>query len=389
MNRHETTPPPDLSPYYRLWARQLLAEFELINHQYGLGLAPPVIEIAHTAKQLGSWQATTRTIRISARLITTSSWDVTCLILKHEMAHQICSELFAHATGNHGPVFHRACDLLDLPAHYRHASADLSDQTTEPPAFDLQTAKARQFIHRVGKLLALATSANQHEAALAMEKASRLITRHNLQQLLEDTRSQFTSHIIHTHSQRLETWQRKICVILLQFFHVRVVTADLYDPLRDTHYKTIELFGRQENVTIAEYCYAFLAGKIASLWQENRIRIGGKGIRSKNSYYLGLLQGLHDKLQGQKTAITPPVPDQSPATTQTATSLTVLIEAEAAALNRFVGRRFPGLRKRSGGRILIHGETYEQGRTDGRQIVLHKGVSGQGGQPGLLIEKAP
>ncbi|MBV5307141.1 MAG: DUF2786 domain-containing protein [Desulfobulbaceae bacterium] len=377
----------DFSPYYRLWALQLLAEFEDIRAQYGLALEAPIFEISETLKQYGSWQATSRMIRISSHLITSCSWDVTCLILKHEMAHQICSELFHNNTSDHGPLFQRACQLLGLPASYRHASSDLPGPTTSAPAGDARTEKGRQFIIRIGKLLALATSANEHEAALAMEKASQLMTRHNLQQLQEDAQSAFASLIIHTRSQRLESWQRKICVILLQFFYVKVVTSSLYDPLRHAPYKTIEIFGREENVTVAEYCYTFLAGQLASLWQQNRSRINGKGIRVRNSYYLGLLQGFYDKLKAQKAlteATNHPTPTMVPRDGD-GTAIAILIRAEDAALDQFVGLRFPRLRRRSEGKSFIYRETYEQGRVDGQQIVLHKGVADQGGGQGLLL----
>lgn len=377
----------DFSPYYRLWSLQLLAEFEDIRAQYGLALEAPIFEISETLKQYGSWQATSRMIRISAHLITSCSWDVTCLILKHEMAHQICSELFHNNTSDHGPLFQRACQLLGLPASYRHASSDLPGPATTAPAGNARTEKGRQFISRIGKLLALATSANEHEAALAMEKASQLMTRHNLQQLQEDAQSAFAALIIHTRSQRLESWQRKICVILLQFFYVKVVTSSLYDPLRHAPYKTIEIFGREENVTVAEYCYTFLAGQLASLWQQNRSRINGKGIRVRNSYYLGLLQGFYDKLKAQKAlteATNHPTPTMVPREAN-GTEIAILIRAEDAALDQFVGLRFPRLRRRSGGKSFIYRETYEQGRVDGQQIVLHKGVADQGGGQGLLL----
>lgn len=374
----------DLSPYYPLWGRQLLAEFANINWQYGLKLKTPVFEITEAERQYGSWQPVTRVIRISTRLITGHSWDVTCQILKHEMAHQVCSELFLEADGGHGPLFQKACDLLGLPAPFRHASGDLPENGATP-AGNKQAEKGRQFIRRIGKLLALAGSANEHEAAIAMEKASQLMARHNLQQVQEDAQSEFTSMIINGRSRRLERWQHKICAILLRFFYVKVVTASLYDPLQDTLHKTIEIFGREENVAIAEYCYAFLVGQLSSLWQQNRSRINGKGIRARNSYYLGLLQGFHDKLLAQEALTARPMPEERETDRSDDTHLAVLIQAEDRALDRFVGMRFPRLRRRSGTGAMIYRETYELGRTDGRQIVLHKGVAEQGSEQGLLL----
>ncbi len=378
----------DFSPYYPLWGRQLLAEFANINWQYGLALKTPVFEITEAEKRCGSWQAGTRIIRISARLITGRSWDITCQILKHEMAHQICSELFFEADAGHGPVFEKACDLLGLPAPFRRASGDLPELAGTGPAENQQTEQGRHFIRRIGKLLALAGSANEHEAAIAMEKASQLMARHNLQQVQEDLHSEFTSLIINGKTKRLERWQHKICAILLRFFYVKVVTASLYDPLQDTHHKTIEIFGRQENVAIAEYCYAFLSGQLASLWQQNRKKASGKGIRARNSYYLGLLQGFHDKLLAQEALTARPRPEKRETDRSADPGMAVLIRAEERELDQFVGMRFPRLRRRSGSGAMIYRDTFEQGRTDGGQIVLHKGVADQGSEQGLLLTQS-
>ncbi len=62
-----------------------------------------------------------------------------------------------------------------------------------------------------------------------------------------------------------------------------------------------------------------------------------------------------------------------------------MIRAEERELDQFVGMRFPRLRRRSGSGAMIYRDTYEQGRTDGGQIVLHKGVADQGGEQGLLL----
>ena len=375
----------DFSAYYPLWGRQLLAEFANINWQYGLALKTPVFEISESNRQFGSWQAGTRIIRISTRLIIGHSWDITCQILKHEMAHQICSELFHQNDGGHGPLFHQACDLLGLPAPFRLAAGDLPESIEPDPASRPQTEQGRHFIRRIGKLLALAGSNNEHEAALAMEKASQLMARHNLQQVQEDAHSEFTSLIINGKSKRLERWQHKICAILLRFFYVKVVTASLYDPRQDTLHKTIEIFGRQENVAIAEYCYAFLAGKLASLWQQNKKKAAGKGLRARNSYYLGLLQGFYDKLLAQEALTAWLRPEKRETEGAAETNMAVLIQAEETALDRFVGMRFPRLRRRSGSGAMIYRDTYEQGKTDGGRIVLHKGVAEQKSEQGLLL----
>ncbi len=153
---------------------------------------------------------------------------------------------------------------------------------------------------KVEKLLALSQSSNEHEAALAMQKANDLIEKYHIQELGFDQEYRYGFGIIDRKRKRIESYQRRICTILHDFFFVRVVLSSLYDPLCNDTYKTIELLGTKENVAIAEYCYHFLENRLASLWSLNRKRFKGTTRTEKNSYYLGLLRGFYQKLQEQK-----------------------------------------------------------------------------------------
>jgi hypothetical protein len=141
-------------------------------------------------------------------------------------------------------------------------------------------------------------------------------------------------------------------------------------------YKTIELLGTKENVTIAEYCYHFLENRLASLWSLNRKRFKGSVRTEKNSYYLGLLRGFHQKLQDQKKVkedipIEPRMGD--------------LIVAEEKRLENFVGMRFPRLRRISRGGIKVYGSTYNEGVETGKTITFSEGLAGNGQTFGGLL----
>jgi hypothetical protein len=141
-------------------------------------------------------------------------------------------------------------------------------------------------------------------------------------------------------------------------------------------YKTIELLGTKENVTIAEYCYHFLENRLASLWSLNRKRFKGSVRTEKNSYYLGLLRGFYQKLEEQKKVkedipIEPKMGD--------------LIVAEEKRLESFVGMRFPRLRRISRGGIKVYGSTYNEGVETGKTITFSEGLEGKGPTFGGLL----
>lgn len=373
-------PPFNHDQYLHLWIRQLQKEFEDICWRHQISLPTPIIAIFDSTRHLGEWHATQQTIRLSRQLILHHSWTVTINVLKHEMAHQLCSAN-GHSEAGHGPLFQEACRRLGVPEAYRSARGDSPEIFTDLKSESQLVQEGRRFFAKVEKLLALARSENEHEAALAMQKANELIEKYNLKQVAAEDEHRYTHTIINHHKKRIEGWQRAICAILKDFFYVNIVQAALYDPLSHQEHKTIELFGRAENVAVAEYCYHFLERELAYLWEVNKKRFPSRTLREKKSYYLGVLHGFHKKLQEQQTV--KPKPSHNPYSPQATTS--AMIVAKDWCLADFIGQRFPRLRKVQRPAALINRTIYDHGASDGQNIVLRKGVGEQDGNLGKLL----
>lgn len=364
--------------YFRLWANQLHQEFEEICWRHQVQLPTPIIDIVTTIGHLGEWLSAEQTIRISSELILKHPWPVTINVFKHEMAHQLCSTQGLDA--GHGPHFQAACVRLGVPEVYRSARGDSPEVFTDLENASEMVQEGRRFFAKVEKLLALGRSSNEHEAALAMQKANELIEKYNLQQAATEQERRYAHVIITRHKKRIEDWQRSICDILTNFFYARIIHSSVYDPRSDEKYRTIEIFGRAENVAVAEYCYHFLERELEYLWQMNRGRFQGRTITEKRSYWLGVLHGFRKKLQSQVAA----KPGAQPKTTASTTT-SALVVAGDLGLETFVSQQFPRLRsvKRTG--TSINRTTYDHGATDGHNIVLRKGVEGQDGNRGRLL----
>lgn len=377
----------DTSKYFRIWARQLLLEFQDLTWRYNIALQAPAIEISNSKKRLGSWHSDSRTIKISSHLILHHSWAITLNVLKHEIAHQICSEIFNSGEVAHGPAFQKACSLLGVPHEYRSASGDLPETLDHLHTETKEITEGRRFLSRVEKLLALAQSVNENEASLAMQKANELIEKYNLAIWGNNTTCHYRCVIINRKKKRIEGWQRKICLILRDFFFVETIFASLYDPLTDQTHKTIELLGTEENVTVAEYCYSFLENQLMTLWNTNRHKFNGSARTEKNSYHLGILTGFHDTLQKKN--------GKCPCRENTAyknagtphKTLSSLIVAEDHNLKTFISMKHPRLRKISRTGPRIYRNTYDDGVTTGREIVFHKGIHRKDKYNGGLITR--
>ncbi len=366
---------------YGLWTRQLLREFEDICWTYGLQLSTPAFEISQSEKIYGSWHPDIRTIRISANLITSFSWDTTLQVLKHEMAHQCCSEVFGNRGPSHGKPFQKACDILGVPPHFRRSGSDLAGEVATAGDPSVDTMEGRKYIAKVEKLLSLARSDNRNEAVLAMDKASQLMEKYNLQEFAGDDRNGYDYTVINHRRKRLEGYQRKICTILQEFFYVQVVLSRLYDPVLNEYHKTVELLGRRENVEVARYCYFFLENQLPLYWKKRRTAGGTKGIRARNSFYLGLLEGFRDTLREQERLRTV---DRASSPACRTRSL-ICLEADPG-LQKFMGERHPRLAKGRSCVSRVEGGIFSEGQERGRTIVLHRGLTEMQGDRGRMIE---
>ncbi|MGE4559563.1 MAG: SprT-like domain-containing protein [Desulfobulbus sp.] len=365
------------SRLHAAWLSQLVREYRDICYQYRIDLELPILTISRSRKQLGSWSAGERILSLSHFLISEHPWALTLQVLKHEMAHQICSELDGRDDTGHGPLFRQACVRLGLDAAFHRAGADLREQLPALQPGTAATEPGRQVIEKVRKLLALGESENEHEAALAMQRARELLDRHRLDFAGLAQERQLVHRTINTGSRTLPSHRKVICALLESCFGVRVICASLYEPFDDCTLKTIELLGPEEDVAIAEHCYHFLENRLVVLWAQNRHRFAGGGLRARKSYFLGILAGFRQTLQRAGTVSMPsteqgPLPSNLP-----------VVQAEER-LDAFVAWRFPRLSRRRGRPVTMHGEAYRQAVAAGRELTLHRPVDGEEGATRLL-----
>jgi len=354
-------------------------EHEAICWRYRVDLSRPMIEISSSSREWGAWNPDSRTLRISAALIMQHSWDATLNVFKHEMAHQIVTDIFRTAEG-HGPLFARACDMIGVPEAFRGPKGDAPRRIGDFRDEQIDSENMRM-LDKVRKLLSLARSGNENEAFLAMQKANELIEKYNIDRIDHDRAAKLVYAIIHHKKKRIENYQRQICLILREHFFVNVVYSSLYDPADRQIYRTIELLGTVENVRIAEYVYYFLMNQMEILWKAHQRKMSAPASGNKRSYRLGVLKGFHEKLDRQADAWTRQYrPEPGGPRTMSA-----LILAQDRALKEFTKMRFPRLSTyRSAGANIDYG-TFQAGINDGKQLNLHKGIQHEDGFKGRLL----
>ena len=343
----------------RAWLTELTAEHRRICYFFKVELTTPIIRIAELQSSWGLWQSQPRMITIARRLITNYPWNTVIEVLKHEMAHQMVSEIHRRDDEHHGELFKSCCRQLGMASWSMQAEIELGAQVfaNESEAGD---SKHNPVLRKVKKLLALGHSSEKHEAELAMQRVREICDRHNLKSLPE-TDDQYVMQILNQHKKRLSREQLAICGLLTSNFAVNVICSSLYSAADNTTHRTIELFGRAADVKIAEYVYHFLLNQINVLWDKARIALPAQARRSKSSFSEGLLAGFAQTLaRREKTAAA-----------QQARALTVQLQTQAI---NFSKTRCPRVRSVSVGGRRHRRDSYSRGYEAGRKLKLRKGM---------------
>ncbi|MGK5083438.1 DUF2786 domain-containing protein [Bdellovibrionota bacterium FG-1] len=375
----------------QLIIQRLYEEQEHLLWAHKVPLKRAVINLFDSEKYWGKWDAETRTIFISRRLIQEHSWFCVESILRHEMAHQCVTEIYGCDSHLHDDLFRKCCRLLGVPDEFSGASASLQETSLDWKTHK-QDEPMEKLLSKVQKLLALATSSNEHEALLAMEKVREIYARHNLDEYVrQGNRGEKKPkvHLIVCHGKkRIEAHQSKICGILVGHFFVRVIFCKEFDSLTGEEYQAFQLIGTRENVLMAEYVYYFLLNQTECLVNTIKKQRGPLSRVAAKSYRLGILQGFHDKLEESDANHLKQYEQQkgSGEGTQLTTignALTILKSDQGLA--HYMDVVFPRLQTRGGAGQYIDDTAYAAGKKEGGRLTLHRGVTDHGGNLGRLL----
>jgi len=345
----------------------LYREYENVLFQYGVRLRPPVLRIDDATSVWGSWHPMTRVLSISKRLIESYSWDVVIEVLKHEMAHQLATEQLGGGH-HHDATFLAACKRFGVADWAARATGALP---TEIPSWKDKalSEEEERLLKRAEKLLALAGSANEHEALLAMQRVRELYAKHRLDRLHAQRAAEPVYLILGRKKKRIEAHESMILSILAEHFFVRVIYGKQFDAKACEKYQVAEVIGTRENVLMAEYVYHYLWQQVHALWDAHR-SAHDEPASAKRSYMMGVLSGFRDKL-GKKQPVQP--------------EERALILVSERELDAYVSQRFPRLTSKSWGGGRLDRGAYEAGVSAGERLVLRKGVTERGGSRGLAL----
>lgn len=350
------------------WTKRLYKEYDHILWSYKIKLAPCVIAIDDGKTRLGQWNSLTRQISLSFTLLSQEKWEIVLEVLKHEMAHQMVSELY-RSDEQHGPLFKLACQALGMESWAMKAELDLSHDLSPLRGFHANP-EAERLLRQTEKLLALAQSSNQHESLAAMRKVQEIYANHHWEGMRDDKIFQYVTKVINHQQKIIQSYKSVICAILAKHFLVKVIYSSLYDAALDTEFKVIELLGTHENTQMAEYVYWFLHNQLPILWNEASRKPGINQHRnSKNSFFHGVLNGFMEKLDhfaAEKR------PGDTPKSSQELIVIKSLQKRSLQELNNYADYRHPRLHRSYAGASRLSQSAFSEGKSRGLQLNLNK-----------------
>jgi hypothetical protein len=216
-------------------------------------------------------------------------------------------------------------------------------------------------IEKIKKLLALANSSNEHEAALAAGHAQRLLSEHNLAMAdIEASHKPDKADKVETAvSKTLPKWMR----------HLSAGVSTAFDCQAVHHPATgkMTFIGVGADVQIAAYTFTYLDRTVRKLCSNYMKQHAGSSITSRHrelmrqSYYLGAVSTIIARLMEQKV--------QTPVTTG------ALVPVKEGLIRQAMNE-IGNLRTMRSRRSYINGAAYAKGQTDGGQVGISRGITG-------------
>lgn len=386
-----------------IWVYKLMESYQTINlevekHTQKRLTVPNFVISPDVSKKWGSWHQSSRKMMFSGALLRNFEWKAVEHVMRHEIAHQIVSEIFnMDCYGvSHGEAFKRACLIVDIEPR-RCESADF--------LHSFKGTGSSPMVEKVQKLMIKANdeSVPEKEAELFMRKAKELMFRHDIE--VKDVMGServWVKRPFGPNFKRFPQYMHDLGRLLNSHYNVQHIQT--YGPDRT---KRLELFGEPSNLDIAEYVGHALLNQAEHLYSEYKkesakedakkrleAKEEGRYYRkysriSKRSFMEGLVSGYTSKLHASSNQARENVEmsfakdkAESEGKEYVDGDRTIIPTYDVGLMKEMYGNAYPNMRttRSAGSRGVGRGA----GHSAGSSLTLSRGVRGSGSKGSLL-----
>lgn len=213
-------------------------------------------------------------------------------------------------------------------------------------------------IEKVRKLLALSSSSNQHEAALAAAHAQRLLAEHNLSMSELEVREKGAGEVALEVAKTVPKWLSSLFASVANGFDCFPIVTTTASCSR------LRFIGVGEDPAVACCTLQFLMQelrRLATVYLRSSEAAQGRlsaadRQRIRSSYLLGGAQGVRQALMAQKA--------------QTPTTSTALVPVKDALIKQYREQQIGAVRMQRTRRSTVFSAAFEQGRADGATLQM-------------------
>ena len=237
-----------------------------------------------------------------------------------------------------------------------------------------------KIIDKLQKLLAMTGSDNEHEAQLAMSKAEALMREHNLSVVdvaMNGSGANVQSQQVDGLRKSFYRWERLLATHIANVFNGKSIRFEGEYCLKSYF---VFVAGRTELIIIVDL-YQRLHDTVIRMSKEFGKQYKGLKDRQRivSSYQAGLVRTIINRLNQLKISMAPDDTKNS----YGLTGKELMVVKDKAVAQRF-GRLFPNARNSRARSIKVHSEAYEQGKSDGNNVSLHRSVDCGNGGPAAI-----
>lgn len=200
-------------------------------------------------------------------------------VLLHELAHAL--EWKNDGYTDHGKGFRNWCRILGCDPDFSKANLHAT------------LRKEESYARKVEKLLALASSPYEEESRSALMKAEKLMAEHGLRYAFEKRDEDKLYYVVLGEKGRFMQSEKQL------FSLVRMLTGSflIFESQPSSGRRRATLYGTLEQMETAIYLYTYLDDELESSLK--RARRTSSGPFSNESYRIGLIWGLMDRIKGE------------------------------------------------------------------------------------------
>lgn len=208
---------------------------------------------------------------------------------------------------------------------------------------------------KIKKLLALSTSSNPNEAALAAAKAQELLMQHNLtmSQIETHGESKYCEAFVNIGSR---VWQRLLLTAIARNNFCEVI----YNP----QIKSAALIGEPHNQEVVTYLHNYLVGQLEPM-AATAYKISGATMHAKSwldSFYVGAVNAIYERLVAQK--------NEMAAASNACKSLVIVKDKE---LQTAMYKLYPHIRT-ARAKSVRSSNGYHEGVEAGKRVAINKAI---------------